>query len=269
MDPTVMVTVAALVLVGALLAAAVWWSRSRDSEKTNADAFSEAASQDSERDQWPAPAHELLDSPQSGDDEDVCTIRALREHVLVLEQALTDLAEETVPPETAPGVSPSGGSQQAREEYARRVATTIRVVQARIPAEEGSASALARVAAAIARLDAADAFARPSWSVTDPEPALHASRAPAIDVFQDRPVEMAPVEMAPVQLAPAQMAPGDMSAAEIPGVQRPLLEDPTAEDRAVGHDGTPIPDSTIVLPVPPPDVQPPPPTRRWRRRSAA
>jgi hypothetical protein len=165
------------------------------------------------------PPAELVETPEPAvgtDDEVDPGVRALRAQVRVLEEALQRAADATV-------------EQPELAAYRAQVRVAVEAVARRTPADADPRAAVARVGAAVARLDA-----DPTGRVVLPAP----PRRPAVVL----PVVTEPVpEREPVE---------EPVALDVPAAVEPVQEE-------------------VVLPVPPPAPAEPRRSRRRLRRSAA
>lgn len=164
-------------------------------------------------------------------DPEPVEIRALRLQVCSLEEALVRM--------------PAQPDDDADATYRRQVRLTVRALAATTPTDESPHRTLARVSAAIDRLEAPAGLVRPVLT-----PTTHRVPAPVRAAAVPRFVPVTPATQA--TQAPVTQAPG---AAPVPT--------PAVERRS-----TPVAPE-VVLPVPPPAPCPPKRSRRRLRRQAA
>ena len=207
-------------------------------------------------------------------------VRSLRAQVRTLEQTIEDLREVADRiPATDPADVPA--DEEPAASYRHQVSLTLRALAARPLPGETAAHALARVVAAVERLDGADRLERPALppfaGVTAVAPAAFVPGAapaapvePAAPAAPAAPAEVLPVE-APVAPAPLQSV---RPMVAVPTWTEPvgeLADEPAATDLpdAPAEQVDPADLVEVVLPVPPPMTAEPRRNRRWLRRHAA
>ena len=221
-------------------------------------------------------------------------VRVLRAQVRTLEQALqeamynaatiaaaerlgrADLLELVRPVES---VATAGGdaaedpadvveeAADALASYQRQVLLAVRAVELRTAAGDDARHAVSRVAAAIARLDAADVFARPVLAAVA-RPADQAPQASAL--VPSVPTAVAAIATAPEpEVAPRTEAESAPLPAAEPIESGPIEARPTESEPTEPVPAEPAAEVELVLPVPPPATAESRRTRRWLRRTAA
>jgi hypothetical protein len=267
---------------------------SHDDASGSANGESDAAESDEESDEdvevlEPLHAVDAWGDPVPPGPEPV-NVRYLRAQVRTLQEAL----------ESVQDVPDHGGVDMAR--FRRQVSAALRGLGERTREDESPERTLARVVAAIERLDAPDEVARPvlpsvkfdlsgaQMTLAGPQyvvaPAA-LNRASVVTMPAPAPAAPAPAAAAPApapEAAPA-MAAAVPEAPAAPAVTTPLASALAAgavdEDRhaALGLDTDPFAqdeqylappaDPDVVLPVPPPSVGSHQRPRRWSRRHGA
>ena len=217
----------ALVTLSLLGALVLWWRGRRPATPVSVD---------------------LLD-PELPDEAEPPAVRALRAQVRALEEALENAGDAEparvvvteVAPVAAPVVAPEWDAVRS---YRRQVRLAVRAVAIGTTADDDARHAVARVAAAIERLDRPDVLARPAL------PETFGRTAPA-PVVASVPITRAPVVPA-VVAAPEPEPELDDELDVVAHIQS--VRAPAADDDA---------EAEVVLPVPPPAPAEP---RRGRRR---
>lgn len=200
------------------------------------------------------------DEPADLDDEHSVLVRSLRAQVRTLEQALEQLPTDRIPALEPPQVP---AEEEPAAAYRHQVALTLRALAGRTDHVESPQRTLARVAAAIERLDGPDHLVRPA--IPAPVYRVHA------------PAELVESTSSVRTLAPPQ--PTMAFQAPVPYAVEQAVEDAFAgsfdDDEDVSGVGNPEAvlfapaEPELVLPVPPPAPAEPKRNRRWLRRHAA
>lgn len=208
----------------------------------------------------PVETDEPVDEDVDLDDEHSVLVRSLRAQVRTLEQALEQLPTDRIPALEPPQVP---AEEEPAAAYRHQVALTLRALAGRTDHVESPQRTLARVAAAIERLDGPDHLVRPA--IPAPVYRVHA------------PAELVESTSSVRTLSPPQ--PTMAFQAPVPYAVEQAVEDAFAgafeDEEEVAGIGNPeavlfAPDEPeLVLPVPPPAAAEPKRNRRWLRRHAA
>lgn len=200
--------------------------------------------------------HPELDRRKSGGES--LALRTLRAQVRTLEQALE---QEQQRPTTLAVRTPENVTPDA---FRRDVALTLRALARRTADDENPRHTLARAAAAIERLGAPEAFARPVLAPAATVHVLPSGRIGRLQVQSPRQPVMSDVVAPPAADAPVP------APASGPVVEE-TVSSPEADLAPTTDEVLPVPDGPeIVRPVPPVDTgHPTQRGRRWFRRHAA
>ena len=201
-----------------------------------------------------------VDEPADLDDEHSVLVRSLRAQVRTLEQALEQLPTDRIPALEPPQVP---AEEEPAAAYRHQVALTLRALAGRTDHVESPQRTLARVAAAIERLDGSDQLVRPA--IPAPVYRVHApaelvestSSVRTLAAPQPTMAFQAPVPYAVEQAVEDAFAGSFDDEEEVAGFANPEAVLFAADE------------PELVLPVPPPAAAEPKRNRRWLRRHAA